>query len=168
MSYRILFVDDEAAVLDSFRRSFCRLGFDVFTAESARLALELLAEVSVDVVVSDDRVGTMSGSTFLSRVRRAHPDTIRILLTEQATIETVMEAISGGKIYRLLSKPVAASDLARAIRRALSRAHPEDASLSPASVPRFEGELESRHPGITSVRRDSAGAIVLSELPDHV
>lgn len=163
MPYRVLFVDDEPAILDGFRKAFRRASFEVYTAESARAALEVLAEVEIDIVVSDERMPKMPGAEFLSRVRRAHPATIRIMLTGQATIEAAIRAINDGRIYRFLTKPIDAHDLKRLIESALAEAHPEDRSFHPDLRDRLRGALESRHPGITDVKRDAHGAIVLSE-----
>ncbi len=164
--YCVLFVDDEPAVLDGLRKSFRRSTLEVYTAESARLALELLAEVDVDVVVSDERMPQMSGTEFLTRVRRAHPNTIRIVLTGQATVDAAIRAINEGEIYRFLTKPIDAVELEKVIMEALRSNHPDDTELNPDARTQLAGALEHRHPGITKVVRTPQGAILLGDESD--
>jgi response regulator RpfG family c-di-GMP phosphodiesterase len=100
----ILLVDDEIAILDGLRRQL-RKRFTVHTATSGEEGLELLAAHPVSVVVSDMRMPQMDGATFLSRVRRGHPDVIRILLTGQADTQAAITAVNEGQIFRFLTKP---------------------------------------------------------------
>jgi DNA-binding NtrC family response regulator len=115
----ILFVDDELAVLEGLRRSLWKEPFTVLTADSAAAALEILANTHVDVVVSDERMPSMSGSEFLGRVREAYPETIRIMLTGEAGLPAAVRAINEGPLYRFLHKPLSPQELLRTIRQAL-------------------------------------------------
>ncbi len=103
---RILFVDDEVAVLDGLRRQL-RKRFDVLTATGGEDALQLLAaaDEAVAVIVSDMRMPEMDGATLLGRVRRQHPDVVRILLTGQADTQSAIAAVNEGSIHRFLTKP---------------------------------------------------------------
>jgi response regulator RpfG family c-di-GMP phosphodiesterase len=100
----ILLVDDEVAILDGLRRQL-RKAFTVHTATGGAEALRLLETESVTVVVSDMRMPEMDGATFLSHVRRRHPQTVRILLTGQADTRSTIAAVREGRIYRFLTKP---------------------------------------------------------------
>lgn len=100
----ILLVDDEIAILDGLRRQL-RKKFTVHTATSGAEGLDVLAERSVLVVVSDMRMPEMDGATFLSRARKLHPDVVRILLTGQADTQAAITAVNDGQIYRFLTKP---------------------------------------------------------------
>lgn len=103
---RILIVDDEVAVLDGLRRQL-RKRFDVRTATGGEDALRLLASAdeAVAVIVSDMRMPEMDGATLLGRVRRQHPDVVRILLTGQADTQSAIAAVNEGSIHRFLTKP---------------------------------------------------------------
>jgi DNA-binding NtrC family response regulator len=114
----VLFVDDEPAILEGFRDSFRREAFEVVTAESAFSALEILAARQIDVVVSDECMPQLSGAEFLARVRKRHPDVVRIMLTGEASLSAATKAINDG-LYRFLSKPIEPTELGRVVRDAL-------------------------------------------------
>ena len=116
---KILFVDDEPNVTSALKHMLRKERYDIFTADSAKEALEILGRDPVDIVVSDEKMPGMSGSELLTKVRREYPDTIRIILTGQASALAAMNAINKGEIYRFLTKPCNGLDLLITIRRAL-------------------------------------------------
>ena len=107
MAERILLVDDDSNLLDGFRRSLGR-DFQLETALGGQQALKLVTEGDpYAVVVSDMRMPGMDGLQFLSRVKSLTPDTIRVMLTGNADIETAINAINEGSIFRCLTSPAA-------------------------------------------------------------
>jgi response regulator RpfG family c-di-GMP phosphodiesterase len=101
----LLLVDDEADVIAALRRMLNTEGYNILTAESAKSGFELLAANHVGVIVADQRMPGMSGIEFLSRTKELYPDSIRILLTGYAEMNTVTEAINRGAIFKFLVKP---------------------------------------------------------------
>lgn len=102
---KVLFVDDEPNVLDAFQRQF-RKQFHLFTATGGVQALEMLtADGPFSVVVSDYQMPGMNGIEFLARVRTLSPDSVRMMLTGNNDLETAMEAVNQGEIFRFLTKP---------------------------------------------------------------
>jgi ActR/RegA family two-component response regulator len=102
---RVLCVDDDASVLQAFARNL-RREFDLETATDAMAALELMERSEpFAVAVSDLRMPGMSGVEFLEEARTVSPDTVRILLTGYADIESAISAVNRGNIFRLLTKP---------------------------------------------------------------
>jgi diguanylate cyclase (GGDEF)-like protein len=101
----VLIVDDEASVVSALKRLLRRDGYRIITAGSAREGLELLATQSVEVILSDQRMPGMSGTEFLSRVKDLYPQTIRIILSGYTELESVIDAINRGAIYRFFTKP---------------------------------------------------------------
>src|SRR5687767_6592701 len=101
----ILFVDDEARVLDGLRQSLRskRKIWEVVLANSGPLGLAELGRGEFDVVLSDMRMPGMDGAEFLSAVAARQPQTARIILSEQinegATTRTTNIA------HRFLAKP---------------------------------------------------------------
>jgi two-component system probable response regulator PhcQ len=170
MPHKVLFVDDEPHVTDSLRRALRKEPYDVLSAHSADEALRVLARESVDVVVSDEKMPGMPGSEFLAMVCKLYPETIRIILTGQASMEAAIRAINQGEIYRFLTKPCNEADLAFTIRQALqlkdlmviSRRLWEKTKRQSSILQ----ELEREHPGITRVKRDSTGAIIMDDDTD--
>lgn len=118
---RILCVDDEPNILSSLRRLFRPQGYQVFTAESGAEGLKLLETEQVDVVISDMRMPEMDGARFLEQVRARWPDTLRMLLTGYADIQSILDAINRGEIYRYVTKPWDDNDILLIVRHALER-----------------------------------------------
>jgi two-component system, probable response regulator PhcQ len=140
-SATILLVDDEANVVDGLARSLRRPDYRIRTATSTEMALELLRTEAVDVVVSDHLMPGMTGLEFLKLVRDRHPDTIRIMLTGHADLDTAVKAINEGEIYRFLSKPCAAVELQVTVHLALERLALERENRRLLSVVRSRPEL---------------------------
>ncbi len=123
MSEKVLFVDDEPAVLDGYRRLLGR-DLTIETAVGGALGLTAIAESGpFAVVVSDMRMPQMDGAQFLTRVRDVAPDTVRMALTGQTDIDTAMAAVNEGRIFRFMTKPVSKENLLKAVESALAQHH---------------------------------------------
>jgi response regulator RpfG family c-di-GMP phosphodiesterase len=119
MRERILLVDDDSNVLDGYRRSLSR-EFLLETAIGADQGLALIEKNGpYAVVVSDMRMPGMNGIQLLSTVRNAWPDTVRIILTGNADLETAIDAINEGSIFRFLMKPCEREVMAKTLTAAL-------------------------------------------------
>lgn len=115
MADKVLFVDDEAAVLDGFKRILYR-DFDVDTAVGAEQGLGAIRERGpYAVVVSDMRMPGMNGAQFLAEVRQQAPDTVRMLLTGFTDLNAAMDAVNQGNIFRFLTKPCEKEVLGKAL-----------------------------------------------------
>ncbi len=115
----VLFVDDEPMVLNAIRRELRKQPWQLEFAGSGAEALELLAESTVDVVVSDMRMPEMSGAQLLKEVKSKYPRIMTILLTGQADLEDTVAAINDGGIFRFLAKPWLPEQLQSAVESAL-------------------------------------------------
>ena len=104
-SRSLLIVDDEPNNLRALKRALGRDGYEIYTATSARQALEILAQTPVSVIMSDQRMPGMSGTELLSRAKTLYPDTVRIVLSGYTDLATVTAAINEGAIYKFLTKP---------------------------------------------------------------
>lgn len=118
----ILIVDDEENVLKSLRRLLARDGYHILTASSAAQAFESLAQHSVRVVLSDQRMPQMLGVDFLSHVRSMYPTTARIVLTAYQDEEMLAKAVNEGGVFRCLTKPWDDDKLRQAVRTAVATA----------------------------------------------
>ncbi len=117
----LLFVDDEANILAALKRLFRPHGYNILTAESGQDGLALMAQQSVDLVISDMRMPAMDGAEFLKQVATQWPDTIRILLTGYADLTSTIKAVNAGKIYRYISKPWEDNDITTSVKHALEQ-----------------------------------------------
>src|SRR5947209_4731119 len=102
--HTLLIVDDEPGLLQTLRHQFFR-DYRVLTAESGHAALELLGVEDVHVILSDQRMPSMTGDAFLAQARAFRPDAVRILFTGYADIQSVIDAVKEGRIFRYILKP---------------------------------------------------------------
>lgn len=117
----LLCVDDEHNILSALKRLFHSERYKVLTADGGAQGLELMAQEPVDVVISDMRMPEMDGAQFLEQVAQRWPDTMRILLTGYADIESTIAAVNKGQIYQYVSKPWNDEDIKLLVRRALEQ-----------------------------------------------
>lgn len=121
MHERILFVDDEPNVLAAFRRQL-RTQFQIETANSGPEALDRIAiEEPFAIIISDLRMPGMDGVQFLTKAKGLSPDSIRILLTGHADLNTAIEAVNNGHIFRFLTKPCPPDVLASVLQAGLEQ-----------------------------------------------
>ena len=101
----ILLVDDEENILAALRRLLRRDGYRILTAGGGQAGLQLLAENTVDVIVSDQRMPNMTGVEFLRQVKALYPETVRLVLSGYTELQSITDAINEGAIYKFLTKP---------------------------------------------------------------
>jgi signal transduction histidine kinase len=118
--HTLLIVDDEPDVLDSLRYLFHR-SYRVLTAGGGDEALKLLSQNDVHVILSDQRMPGMTGDVFLGFARRLYPDSIRMIFTGYADLDSVIKAVNEGHIYRYIVKPWDPSELESIIRQAVEQ-----------------------------------------------
>ncbi|MFH2098561.1 MAG: response regulator, partial [Pseudomonadota bacterium] len=118
MEHKLLIVDDDPNILESYSRQLrkiCRID----TAQSGQQGIEALVSWGpYAVVMSDYRMPQMDGVEFLANVRQMEPDTVRILNTGHADLETAIAAVNEGNIFRLLTKPCDTPVMVRALKDA--------------------------------------------------
>ncbi|HEY8035193.1 MAG TPA: HD domain-containing phosphohydrolase [Methylobacter sp.] len=117
----ILFVDDEANVLKALRRLFHNETYVTYFAPSGAEGLEVLRQHTVDLIISDMRMPEMNGAEFLTQVFTQWPETIRILLTGYADLQSTIEAVNNGRIYNYCNKPWNDEELKLLVRNALEQ-----------------------------------------------
>jgi DNA-binding NtrC family response regulator len=141
-SYPILFVDDEPALVETFRLNF-KDEFTVVGATNGRAALELLAREPVAVLVADQRMPDMNGVQLIKTALEDRPDLVPIVLTGYTDFEALVQAINIGRVFRYLSKPWDRGELELTLRRAIEAVHlsRENVQLA-AENGRLLGELQ--------------------------
>ena len=116
---KILLVDDEQNILKALRRTLFREPHEVFTALCGSEGLQVMETHPIDLVISDQMMPGMTGVAFLRQVRERWPDTIRIMLTGENSMDAAVTAINDGEVYRFLTKPIENEDFRMTIRSAL-------------------------------------------------
>src|SRR6476469_2604763 len=122
-SGRILVVEDSETERRALTQILKSEGFNVFAAEDADRALSY-ADEGIDVVISDVRLGDVSGMDLLSHWKKRVPETQIILLTGYSSVNDAIKAMKAGA-YDYLTKPVNAEELVLIVRRAIESMHKE-------------------------------------------
>lgn len=115
MPIRVLFVDDDRALLDGLRRQLhsARSEWEMHFVVGAAGALELMARQPFEVVVSDYQMPKMGGDEFLAAVRERFPTTARLVLSGRANTDAMLRLLP--LAHRFLSKPCTPAQLLDAI-----------------------------------------------------
>ena len=114
---RVLYIDDEPGNLVSLKANFHHK-FEVLTTEDPSLAFDIIEQQDIQVVISDQRMPSMTGIEFFSQLKKNSPDATRVLLTGYSDMEAVVNAINLGEIYRYVTKPWGYDDLLAVIEEA--------------------------------------------------
>ena len=121
MKDRILFVDDEENVLKAYHRNL-RSKFQITTCTSGEDALQQIQRGNVfSVVISDYNMPKMNGVQFLSKLSEIAPDTVRLMLTGYADVNTAINAVNDGHVFRILTKPCETENLLKNIYAAIGQ-----------------------------------------------
>jgi len=113
----ILIVDDEDSVRDSLYNWFIEDGYHVECAESAMTALKMLESESFDIILADIKMPGMDGLEMLRRIKILKSDSIVIVMTAFATVDTAVQALKDGA-FDYVTKPFDPDDLSHLIRNA--------------------------------------------------
>ena len=116
----VLVVDDEKNMRQSLQTVLNDEGYAARAVESAEEALELLAREEFFMVITDARLGGMSGYDFLARIRSQWPELPVLMITAYATPKLAVQAIKSGAID-YVAKPFAPEELLHAVARCAER-----------------------------------------------
>lgn len=120
MSPKILVVDDEKNIRLYMEHLLQRDGYEVKTAENGEIALSFIATEEFDIVLLDLMMPGINGLEVLTNLHECCPETVVILLTAYASLETAVEALRHGA-HDYLFKPSQAKDLRESIRKGLQK-----------------------------------------------
>jgi adenylate cyclase len=154
----IICVDDEQTILDSLEIDLLKAFEDKYlieTAQSGEEALELLSELlaeqyEVPLVISDQIMPNMKGDELLRSVHAISPNTLKIMLTGQADLEAVANAINYAKLYRYIPKPWQCDDLKLTATEAIYR-YFQDQKLAEKQI-----ELQEMNQELAKLNRKQA------------
>lgn len=165
----VVCVDDDEAMLATVARCLRRESVDVRSTLSAAEALGWIAKDEVAVLISDYDMPEMTGAQLAGHARRVRPETVRILLTGQRSLETAIDGINQGEIFRFLNKPFSNDQLRGAVHDGIAR-HKELVAMSGDRQRRERREalrtaLESEYPGISQVERTGDKPYIITADP---
>ncbi len=147
MSEKILFVDDEQAILDGYKR-LLRGEFAIDTANGGTIAMEMLAKQAYAVVIVDMRMPEIDGAQLLAKIAVKHPGVMRVMLTGNSDMQTAVRAVNEGAVFRFLTKPCDKELLRTTLQAALAQyrlsgLQQEDLGTTAPARPR----LDKKKPG---------------------
>ena len=163
----VVCVDDDEAMLNTVVRCLKREQFQIRSTLSASEALGWISSDEVAVLVSDYDMPEMTGAQLAGHARRVRPETVRILLTGKRTLETAIDGINQGEIFKFLNKPFDSEQLRGAVRAGVQR-NRELLEMSGDRQRRerreaLRGALEAEYPGISQVTRDGPSYVVTAD-----
>lgn len=177
---RLLLVDDESGVLHALKRLLQRVlaadeaVVEIFTDPEA--ALQRACETEFDVVVSDYRMPSMDGVSFLRCFQGIQPDATRLLLSAATDFDALVTAINEIGLFRYLPKPWNDDDLVAVLRaawlardrrleeRRLAERERRNEALPGAAEEAERQRLEAEEPGITQVKWGPDGSVLLDDV----
>lgn len=118
---KLLLIDDEERVLRTLKSLF-RNDYKVFTTTDGNEAIQIVKDNQIHVVVSDQRMPIMPGVEVLRHIRRASPNTMRILLTGYSDLAAIVGSVNDGEIYRYINKPWVPEELEQVVKEAAETA----------------------------------------------
>jgi DNA-binding NtrC family response regulator len=166
----VVCVDDDEAILGAVGRCLRREGaWDVRVSTSPREVLGWISNEQVAVLVSDYEMPEMTGAQLAALAKRIRPETVRVLLTGRRTLETAIDGIHQGEIFRFVGKPFEDRALRQIVEEAVER-HQELLELSGDRQRRQRREalraaLEAEYPGISDVPERDRGELAVIEDP---
>jgi len=125
----VLYLDDEVHNLTAFRAAF-RRDFHVHVTTEPTEAVRILRDQPIEVIISDQKMPTLSGVEFFELIMPDYPNPIRMLLTGHADIDAVIDAINKGQIYKYISKPWNELELKGLVQEAADLYHQRRAMAS--------------------------------------
>src|SRR5580704_19778295 len=117
----ILVVDDESEVLSVLQETLERAGYEAAGFVDSALALEEIKRRKFSVIISDQRMPELSGLELLGHARQIQPFATRILITAVLHLDTVIEAINKGEIFRFVVKPWLREEFLATVKNGVQR-----------------------------------------------
>ena len=149
---KVLVIDDEAVVSEVIAAMLANSGYEVVSAETAAEALDLFADESIRLVITDILMPHVSGLELLEAMRARRPNVPIVLVTGAATHDNMSEALTRGA-DGFIVKPFTQAELEQALAKALDRAgHSErdlrDRLLTPTLTSALANAIEAREEGM--------------------
>ena len=117
----ILIVDDEEIILTALQEILRRAGYEAVTFSDPLAAVAELQRRQFSVIITDQTMPGMSGLELLAEARKVQPFATRILITAVLRLDTVIEAINKGEIFRFIVKPWLREEFIATVQNAVQR-----------------------------------------------
>lgn len=164
--HHILVVDDEPGIQRVLQRILEAMDCQVTTASDTAAARRHLRYHKFDLILCDYLMPGENGLDFLQDMKREYPAILRVMITGNGDMATVIEAINQAQVHYYLTKPFEFETIRATVGELLRWADRKIVSGERPFTQRQRFELESlrtEYPGIDEVRREAGGAIILDE-----
>lgn len=169
---KIQLVDDESNILKALQRVLRPLHLEIHAFTDPQVALQALTENEYAVIISDYKMPSLNGITYLQFAKQRQPHAMRMVLSAFGDRQSMLQAINQAEIYRFLSKPWEDYEIESAVKGAvdlyllrvenqqlLARMRNQQTALDRQE--QALRRLEVEYPGITRVIRDEQGVVLL-------
>ena len=163
MTYRILIAEDDDAHRVALERHLSRSGYDVVACESAEQALARFGAFAPHLVISDIRMGGMSGLDLLSTLIERAPGTRVILATAYDDMQLAVDAMKRGAVDFLM-KPLDLDDIDEAVQNALPQDKSEVQEADPTEATVMPNRLIGRDPRMVAIYK-TVGRVAATDAP---
>lgn len=117
-AHSILVVDDETSMREFLDVLLSKEGYSVTSAKNGKQAVTMIQNSNYDLILSDIRLGDITGLEVLKEAKKKHPDTIVIMISAYSTTEIAVEAMNEGA-YDFVPKPFDNTELKQTIAKAM-------------------------------------------------
>ncbi|OGI21267.1 MAG: hypothetical protein A2287_09865 [Candidatus Melainabacteria bacterium RIFOXYA12_FULL_32_12] len=121
IKHTVLIVDDEIDNLQLLKRTL-RRDYNIITASNGQEALEIVEKIGNDIslIVSDQRMPSMTGTEFLSKTTDKYPHIIKMLLTGYTDIDAMIDGVNKCELFQYISKPFDTDEIQMIIRNGIN------------------------------------------------
>lgn len=117
----VLILDDDKIILIALRETIAPEGYEVVTVDRPKDAIRLMRERDFSIIISDQRMPEMTGLEFFQQAKLIRPQASRILITGVLTLNTIIQAVNEGEIFRFVAKPWIREEIIATIHNAQQR-----------------------------------------------
>lgn len=117
MSNKILFIDDQEEILDLIKLRLASENYEKIFTHKVDEALQILENDKIDVLVTDIFMPELGGLDLLQILKEKYPWIVRVVLSGFSQVNTVLEAVNKGDIYRFITKPWRVDEAGKQILR---------------------------------------------------
>lgn len=167
---RIAIIDDEKSFLNSIKRMLFEFeDYHIMTFDSPQHVLDLLKEdiFYFSIILSDEKMPGISGTDFIRIINEEYPHIVTMIMTGYPSFESSVKAINSGNVFKYLIKPIAENTLLSALKMAsiesdLRKTKYVEMLFQKMHLKSIQ-KLESQYPGITKVKKDKMGSVIIDE-----
>ena len=162
MQADIVLVDDDPLVIRALTRLFARAGLPVWATTEPGKALERIERAPPLAIVADHHMPGITGLDLLARSRAVAPQSRRVLITGNATIDVLTNAINKSHIHCFFPKPLQGADLVQALSELFDSARKRHRAAEVANAPVAERPSEVRGDELLGAALGAASALGLN------